>query len=73
MPHPTAAVAVRHPQTSEFVALNPAIDYDADDIFVKTYPWAFAPREAKAPVKSVSVEATTAEPGQKRARTKPAK
>lgn len=73
MPRPTIAVAVRHPKTSEYVALNPAQDYADDDLFVKAYPWAFAPREAKGPVESVSVERTTAEPGQKRTRTKPAK
>lgn len=73
MPHPTVPVAVRHPETSEYVALNPAVDYPADDIFVKTYPWAFAPQEGKGARDSVRIESASAEPGEKRSRTKTAK
>lgn len=74
MPYPTHAVAVRHPQAAVMIALDPAIDYDPDDLLVKTYPWAFEARKTGTGiVESVSIEKATAEPGQKRTRTKPAK
>lgn len=69
MPHPTQPVAVRHPETGQYIALDPAVDYDPDDLMVKTFPWAFAPRDTKpGRVESVSVEQATAEPGEKRSR-----
>jgi hypothetical protein len=38
------------------------------------YPWAFAPRDTRPDIiESVPVEKATAEPGQKRTRTKSAK
>lgn len=46
MPHPTQTVAVRHPLTDAFIALDRAIDYDAADVLVVAYPWAFATRDA---------------------------
>lgn len=68
MPHPTSAVAVQHPETDQYIALDPAVDYAPDDILVRAYPWAFAPRAAAGIVESVEV--ATAEPGQKRTRTR---
>jgi hypothetical protein len=74
MPHPTEPVAVRHPVTGRYETLNPALDYDPASVFVKAYPWAFVPRDTSLGViESVSVEQATAEPGQKRTRTKPTK
>lgn len=71
MPHPTVPAAVRHPELGSFVALDPAVDYDVDDVLVKAYPWAFAPVERSlAVVESVSIEAATAVPGQKRTRSR---
>lgn len=69
MPHPTSAVAVRHPETDQYIALDPAVDYAPDDVLVRVYPWAFAPRAAGTSVIE-SVEVATAEPGQKRTRTR---
>jgi hypothetical protein len=46
MPHPTQPVAVRHPLAESDGRLDPAVDYDPSDVLVKTYPWAFVPREA---------------------------
>jgi len=69
MPHPTEPVVVRHPVTGQYEALNPAVDYDPANEFVKAYPWAFAPRDTSAGVvESVSVEQATAAPGEKRSR-----
>jgi hypothetical protein len=69
MPHPTEAVAVRHPETGQFEALNPAVNYPADDVFVKAYPWAFRARVASSEiVESVAIEKATAAPGEKRSR-----
>lgn len=74
MPHPTIPAVVRHPEAVAMVALDPAIDYPADDVLVKTYPQFFRKIEnADKIIDSVSVETATAEPGQKRTRTKPAK
>jgi hypothetical protein len=74
MPHPTEPVAVRHPLTGQFVTLDPAVDYDPSDELVAAYPWAFAPRDTRPDIiESVPVEKATAEPGQKRTRTKSAK
>lgn len=69
MPHPTVVCAVRHPLTGGMIALDPAIDYAPDDLLVRTFPWAFAPVENSHKVIE-SVEVATAEPGQKRSRTK---
>lgn len=71
MPHPTHPVAVRHPEAGVIITLDPGIDYDPNDIFVKAYPWAFVPRDTGGDViESVAIEAATAEPGQKRTRTR---
>jgi hypothetical protein len=71
MPHPTVAAAVRHPEADMvMVTLDPAIDYDEDDILVATYPWAFAPRDTTpGVVESVKIEKAQAEPGQRRRRS----
>lgn len=53
------------------LALDPAMDYAPDDVLVRAYPWAFVVREfAAGVVESVSVEAATANPGEKRSRSK---
>lgn len=52
------------------VALDPSIDYADDDVLVRAYPWAFAARDAAKLVESVAIEQATAEPGQKRTRSK---
>lgn len=71
MPHPTVPVVVRHPEAGAMVHLDPAIDYDLEDILVRTYPWAFVPREATAGVvESVKIETATAAPGEKRSRSR---
>jgi hypothetical protein len=69
MPRPTEAIAVKHPVTGQFEALNPAQDYPADSVFVEAYPWAFAAREVESgAVESVAIEKATAAPGEKRSR-----
>lgn len=69
MPHPTARCAVRHPLVGQMVNLDPAIDYDPDDLLVTAYPWAFEPvKDSHRIVESVSVEQATAAPGEKRSR-----
>jgi hypothetical protein len=69
MPHPTVAAVVRHPETEAFVALNPAVDYAADDVLVKAFPWAFAKgNEPRVAPESVSIEVASAAPGEKRSR-----
>lgn len=75
MPHPTHTVVVRHPEAaSVMVALDPGVDYPADDVLVKTFPQYFAAVEDSGQViESVKIERATAEPGQKRTRTKPVK
>lgn len=71
MPHPTEPVAVRHPETGQFVTLNPAVDYDPSDTLVKAYPWAFVARGTSPEiVEAVVIEKATAEPGQKRSRSR---
>lgn len=70
MPRPTEATIVRHPEAPVMVVLDPAVDYDPDDLLVKSYPWAFAPREAAKPVESVAIEQATAVPGEKRSRSR---
>jgi hypothetical protein len=71
MPHPTEPVAVRHPETGQFITLNPAIDYDPADILVRAYPWAFVARDTSPEiVEAVAIEKATAEPGQKRTRSR---
>ena len=69
MPHPTVRCAVRHPETGQMIPLDPAIDYAPDDLFVRTYPWAFAPVENSHQIIE-SVEVATAEPGQQRNRSR---
>lgn len=70
MPHPTHAVAVRHPELGAYVALDPATDYDPNDPLVRAYPWAFARIEGTGKViDSVKIEQATAEPGRKRNRS----
>ena len=71
MPRPTESVAVRHPEMKFMVALDPAVDYPADDVLVRTYPWAFEKREVKSGVvESVNIESATAAPGEKRTRSR---
>ena len=71
MPHPSTAAAVRHPETNQYVALDPAVDYDPSDPLVKAYSWAFAPRNTDPTIiESVPVEQATAAPGEKRSRTR---
>jgi hypothetical protein len=72
MPHPTEPVAVRHPDLGAMVVLDPGHDYAPSDVLVKTYPQFFGKGEAGTRVIE-SVEVATADPGQKRTRTKPAK
>jgi hypothetical protein len=65
MPRPTEPVAVRHPETEQFIMLDPGVDYPADDILVRTYPGAFEVRTLEVGiVESVSI----ARPVQKRGR-----
>jgi hypothetical protein len=75
MPHPTTPVAVRHPETGFYEALDPAVDYADDHVLVAAYPWAFVPAGAPRDgvIESVSVEQATAAPGEKRSRSKAAK
>lgn len=69
MPHPTVVVSVRHPEAPVMIALDPSKNYDPSDILVKTYPWAFEPRETGTGiVESVKIEQATAGPGEKRSR-----
>jgi hypothetical protein len=72
MPHPTVPVVVRHPEADAvMVTLDPAVDYDPADIIVQTYPWAFVPRDTTPGIiESVAIEKATAEPGQKRNRSR---
>jgi hypothetical protein len=71
MPHPTEPVAVRHPETGMYVTLDPGVDYDPDDLMVRTFPWAFVPRDTSGTIiESVSVEQATAGPGEKRSRSR---
>lgn len=71
MPHPTEPVAVKHPETGQFITLDPAIDYDPSNVLVKAFAWAFVPRNTDpAIVESVVIEKATAEPGEKRARSR---
>jgi hypothetical protein len=75
MPHPNQPAVVRHPEVAGMmVALDPGTDYDAKDALVTTYPQFFVPVEnAHEIVESVKIERATAEPGQRRTRTKPSK
>jgi hypothetical protein len=71
MPHPSELAVVRHPEAACMVALDPAVDYPADDILAATYPQFFrATKPTGDIVESVSIEAATAAPGEKRARSK---
>lgn len=63
---PSEPFSVRHPEVpGAMVTLNPGQDYDADDVLVKAYPWAFEEKD-QTPVTSVAVEQATAAPGEKR-------
>jgi len=68
MPHPHSPIAVRHPDApGVMIVLDPATDYDSTDVLVKSYPWAFAPRDTTpGVVESVPIEQATAAPGEKR-------
>lgn len=54
------AVAVRHPETGEFVALDLRKRYRSDDPLVTTYGWAFAADN------DGEVEQATRAPGERR-------
>ena len=70
MPHPTKPVIVRDPEADMVMhTLDPAHDYDPSDPLVKAYPWAFVPRDTTPGVVE-SVEIATAEPGEKRSRSR---
>lgn len=74
MPHPTTPAIVRHPESVAMVALDPKVDYPADDILVRTFPQFFADLADNGKVvESVTIEQATAEPGRKRTRTKAVK
>jgi hypothetical protein len=70
MPHPNQPVAVRHPEADGvMVVLDPAVEYAANDVFVKAYPQFFtAVENAGEIIESVRIEAASAAPGEKRAR-----
>ena len=51
------------------VVLDPAVDYDPDDVLVTTYPQYFAKRATSSKIIE-SVEVATANPGEKRTRTR---
>lgn len=81
MPHPNQAVAVRHPDLEgTMVALDPGVNYAADDVLVKTFPQFFTETAEAAfmagrtveggVIVSVArpVEQATAEPGKRRSR-----
>lgn len=71
MPRPTEAIVVRHPEAPVMVTLDPGSDYPAEDVLVRTYPWAFMKREAESGVtESVAIESATAAPGEKRTRSR---
>ena len=53
-------VAVRHPETQEFVALDLRKRYRSNDPLVTTYPWAFAGDNDD------DVEQATRAPGERR-------
>jgi hypothetical protein len=70
MPHPRSPYIVQHPEAGSLVVLDPAVNYDPDDILVKAYAWAFAPVDTSPGiVESVRVEQATAAPGEKRSLT----
>lgn len=75
MPRPTHRVAVRHPQTGGYIALDMEVDYDPADPLVEAYAWAFAPIEdGHKIIESVDVpvvEQASARPGEKRRIRKP--
>lgn len=70
MPHPTVPAVVRDPENAgNMVALDVRVDYAPEDPLVAAYPWAFAALDT-AVRESVTVEAATAAPGEKRTRRK---
>ena len=69
MPHPNEPVIVRQPGAFAMVVLDPAVDYDPDDVLVTTYPQYFAKRATSGKIIE-SVEVATANPGEKRTRTR---
>lgn len=67
MPHPNAAVIVRHPEAGTLIVLDPATDYDPGDVLVKAYGWAFTGVDTTpGVVEAVAIEQATAGPGEKR-------
>lgn len=72
MPHPNQPAAVRHPEVpGVMVVLDPAVEYAANDALVSAYPQFFTPiSDPGRIIESVSIEAATAEPGQKRSRSR---
>jgi hypothetical protein len=69
MPHPNEPMAVRNPITGAFEVLDPGVDYAEDHPFVLTFPGAFKQRAAGVGVVE-SVEVATANPGEKRSRSR---
>lgn len=69
MPHPTVRCAVRHPDTGMMFTLDPSQDYAPDDLIVRSYPWAFESVENAHDI-ITSVEVATANPGEKRSRSR---
>lgn len=65
-------VAVRHPESEQFVTLLHGQEFADDDVIVAAYPWAFEERDPDAapptPVESVKIETAEAAPGQRRRR-----
>lgn len=59
-------VVVRHPDSDQFITLARGMEFDDSDPIVATFAWAFEPDETPREVTSVSVEAATAAPGEKR-------
>jgi hypothetical protein len=70
MPHPNQPVVVRHPEVDGvMVVLDPSVDYDINDLFVKAYPQFFTPVSNEIR-ESVRIERATANPGEKRSRSR---
>lgn len=65
-------VAVRHPESEQFVTLANGQEFADDDVIVAAFPWAFEKRDPDAapaaPADSVVIEMATARPGEKRRR-----
>jgi hypothetical protein len=60
-------VVVRHPVTEQHIAVYRGLELDDADPLVKAYPWLFVPDDTPSGrIESVSIEAATAAPGEKR-------